>query len=60
VNLQQKQEQNRQKRKKRIRRHITGTSARPRMTIFKSLNHCYVQLIDDQAQKTLVSASTSA
>lgn len=28
------------------------------MSVFKSLNHCYVQLIDDDAQKTLVSAST--
>ncbi len=30
------------------------------MSIFKSLNHCYVQLIDDEAQKTLASASTAS
>jgi large subunit ribosomal protein L18 len=59
VNLQHKKEQNRLKRKKRIRRHIIGTGTRPRMSIFKSLNHCYVQLIDDEAQKTLASASTA-
>lgn len=59
MNLHQKKEQNRQKRKKRIRRHIVGTSLRPRMSIFKSLNHCYVQLIDDQAHTTLVAASTA-
>ncbi len=58
MDLQHKKKQNRQKRKKRIRRHIIGTSARPRMSVFKSLNHCYVQLIDDDAQKTLASAST--
>jgi large subunit ribosomal protein L18 len=58
VNLQHKKEQNRLKRKKRIRSHIFGTNIRPRMTIFKSLNHCYVQLIDDDAQKTIVAAST--
>jgi len=58
VNLQHKKEQNRLKRKKRIRRHVFGTNTRPRMTIFKSLNHCYVQLIDDEAQKTIVAAST--
>jgi large subunit ribosomal protein L18 len=58
VNLQHKKELNRLKRKKRIRRHVIGTGIRPRMTIFKSLNHCYVQLIDDEAQKTVVAAST--
>ncbi len=58
MNLQHKKELNRLKRKKRIRRHIIGTSIRPRMTIFKSLNHCYVQLIDDESQKTIVAAST--
>lgn len=58
MNLQHKKEQNRLKRKKRIRRSVFGTPARPRMTIFKSLNHCYVQLIDDEAQKTIVAAST--
>ena len=47
-----------QKRHKRLRRNLTGTSARPRLAIFRSNNHIYAQVIDDQAQNTLCSAST--
>lgn len=43
---------------KRIREKMLGTSARPRLNVYRSLNHIYVQLIDDMAGKTLVSAST--
>jgi large subunit ribosomal protein L18 len=43
----------------RIRRKVSGTAERPRLNVFRSLNHIYVQLIDDQAGKTLASASTS-
>ena len=46
------------KRKLRIRRNISGTSERPRLCVFKSLNHIYVQLIDDEKQHTICSAST--
>jgi len=46
-------------RKRRIRAKILGTSARPRLSVFRSLRRMTVQLIDDQAGKTLVSASTS-
>lgn len=53
-----KKQKNRLQRKKRIRKKIVGTSERPRMSIFKSLNHCYVQLIDDTAQKTILGVST--
>lgn len=45
-------------RKKRIRRGISGTSGKPRLSIFRSLKHIYAQLIDDTTGKTLVSAST--
>ena len=48
----------RKRRHKRIRRKISGTSDVPRMNIFRSLNHIYVQVIDDLAGTTLVSAST--
>ena len=50
----------REKRKARIRRKISGTAARPRLTIYKSLKHMYAQLVDDVQGTTLVSvASTS-
>ncbi len=47
-----------QRRHQRIRRKIQGTSERPRLAIFRSLNHIYAQVIDDVAQHTLASAST--
>lgn len=48
----------RQRRKNHIRKSISGTNERLRMTIYRSLNHIYVQLIDDDLGKTLLSAST--
>ena len=42
----------------RVRRTVTGTSERPRLAVFRSNQHIYVQVIDDTAQHTLVSAST--
>ena len=50
----------REKRKARIRRKITGTAERPRLTVYKSLKHMYAQLVDDVAGKTLVSVSTTS
>ena len=44
----------------RIRDKVNGTAAVPRMNVFKSTCHIYVQLIDDVAGKTLVSSSTIA
>ena len=44
---------------KRIRRKVQGTPERPRLNVYRSLNHIYVQVVDDQAGKTLVSASTN-
>tara|TARA_B100000029_G_C17463747_1_gene919474 strand:- start:495 stop:863 length:369 start_codon:yes stop_codon:yes gene_type:complete len=46
------------KRHKRLRRNLNGTSDRPRLSIFRSHNHIYAQVIDDKAQSTLCSAST--
>ena len=43
---------------KRIRKKVTGTGERPRLAVFRSLNHIYAQVIDDVAGKTLVSASS--
>lgn len=42
----------------RVRKKISGTPARPRLAVFRSLSHIYAQVIDDEAGKTLVSAST--
>ena len=45
-------------RKTRVRRKVKGTTERPRMTVFRSDNHLYVQVIDDVKGATLVTAST--
>lgn len=42
----------------RVRKKIQGTAQRPRLNVYRSLNHIYVQVIDDAAGETLVSAST--
>jgi len=47
-----------QKRHKRLRRFLTGDKSRPRLAVFRSNNHIYAQVIDDQAQETICSAST--
>lgn len=46
------------KRKKRVRGHMKGTSERPRLNVFRSLQHIYAQAIEDTTGRTLVSAST--
>jgi large subunit ribosomal protein L18 len=48
----------RQKRRLRIRKKISGTIARPRLSVFRSSKHIYAQLIDDVSGVTLASAST--
>ena len=48
----------RYKRKKRVRKKIKGTPERPRLTVFRSAKHIYVQIVDDIAAKTLVDASS--
>ena len=45
--------------KRRVRKVVFGTAARPRMSVFRSNKQIYVQLIDDEAGKTLVSASST-
>lgn len=46
------------KRKTRIRRKITGTTSRPRLSVFRSAKHMYAQIIDDTAGTTLITASS--
>ncbi|BCB95533.1 50S ribosomal protein L18 [Dissulfurispira thermophila] len=48
----------RERRHARIRKRVFGTSERPRLSVFRSLNHVYAQIIDDTKGHTIVSAST--
>jgi large subunit ribosomal protein L18 len=48
----------RQKRHERIRLSVAGTAARPRLAVFRSLNHIYAQVINDAEGTTLAAAST--
>ena len=48
----------RAKRHRRVRVHVAGTPERPRLAVFRSINHVYAQLIDDGASHTLAAAST--
>lgn len=47
------------RRHKRVRGKITGTASRPRLSVYRSLNNIYAQIIDDVEGKTLVSASSN-
>ncbi len=50
--------ESRQTRQKRVRAKVKGTSSRPRLCVFRSLNNISAQVIDDEKAVTLVSAST--
>ncbi len=52
-------EDRRQRIKLRLRKRIHGTAERPRITVFRSLNHIYVQAVDDMAGQTIASAATT-
>src|SRR4030042_305457 len=48
----------RYRRHRRVRLKVSGTNSKPRLCVFRSLNHIYAQVIDDSQGNTLVSAST--
>jgi large subunit ribosomal protein L18 len=50
----------REKRKARIRKKLSGTAERPRLTVYRSLNHIYAQLVDDVAGTTIAFAGTTS
>ena len=50
--------QARERRHRRVRRKVSGSAERPRLSIYRSLNHIYAQVVDDVQGVTLVSAST--
>lgn len=52
-------ENKRKLRHTRVRKKVKGTSERPRLNVFKSLNHIYAQIIDDTADRTIVAASSN-
>jgi len=50
--------EHRDRRHRRVRKKVTGTAERPRLAVFRSSKHIYVQAIDDLAGRTIASAST--
>ncbi len=49
-----------QKRHTRVRIKVSGTAARPRISVYRSLKHIYAQLVDDDAGKSILSVSTKS
>jgi large subunit ribosomal protein L18 len=52
-------QQRRVRRKRGLRKRIIGTPQRPRLTVYRSLQHMYAQIVDDMSGRTLASASTA-
>ena len=51
-------EKHRARKKQHIRKNVVGNAERPRLAVFRSLKHMYAQLIDDSANKTLLTVSS--
>lgn len=54
----EKKRLHREKRRKRVRRKVSGTAERPRLSVYRSNVHIYAQLVDDDARNTLVAADS--
>ena len=48
------------RRRRRVRKDVTGTSARPRLSVYRSLKHIYAQVVDDTSGRTLAASSSVA
>jgi len=57
--IQTSKNENRRRVHDRIRKKVMGTAARPRLNVYRSLNHIYVQVIDDLKGETLVSSNSA-
>jgi large subunit ribosomal protein L18 len=58
MNVVESKKQRRRRRKMRVRKKVFGMPERPRLSVYRSINHIYAQIIDDVAGCTLVEAST--
>ncbi len=58
MNVAQNRRLARQKRQARVRKKVIGTPTRPRLSVFRSANHIYAQIIEDSNGQTLAAAST--
>ncbi|MEW6002067.1 MAG: 50S ribosomal protein L18 [Nitrospirota bacterium] len=56
--MEESKKEARQRRRKRIRKKVLGTPERPRLSVYRSLNHIYAQIIDDTKERSLVAASS--
>jgi large subunit ribosomal protein L18 len=54
----EKKRLHREKRRKRVRRKVSGTAERPRLSVYRSNAHIYAQLVDDDAGNTLAAADS--
>ena len=52
------QQEKRERRKHSIRKKVSGTAERPRLTVFRSSKHIYAQVVNDDAHQTIATAST--
>jgi large subunit ribosomal protein L18 len=58
MNPQKRKRAGRRRRRRRVRKRVTGSPGCPRLSVFRSLNHIYGQVVDDVSGRTLVAASS--